>query len=65
MCNCKLCKICQKSVAIKEGCHEHHIKDLKSSHNLGNDDLCSECENHVVAIWFERHGISLDLSTSI
>lgn len=61
MCDCKLCKICKNPMAIQEGCPEHRIKDLVASHNLANGGLCSKCENHVVAVWFERHGVSINL----
>jgi hypothetical protein len=60
MCDCKLCKLCNKPISIQEACPTHHIKDLVSSPNLANDDLCSVCEKHVVAVWFERHGFFIN-----
>ena len=65
MCDCKLCKICGKPTSLKEDCPEHQIKNLVPSHNLANGPLCSECEKQIVAVWFERHGISIDFSNSL
>jgi hypothetical protein len=61
MCNCKLCKVCSKPISIQQDCPEHRIKDLVTSSNFANDGICKKCENHIVAVWFERHGISINV----
>lgn len=59
MCECELCHVCHKPIAIKEGCPDHRIKDIKPSHNLARDEICIDCETLIVNRWLGRHGLSI------